>query len=442
MNLTLRRQSEDQTKNDRLINALNKIHQQSDAFLKGRNGDHLMTTFECDLCVFRKLKRRDPNETLEIDCLSLACIRRANLDACWSSASSTVKGNVTQIKKTIKFSQRLGLEGPYLNMGPFPPFDYCGYQVACQMLMNSLEEGKINKSYTQWSTIRKLRTCYANQVRASPQANQLILAMNDTKGKYQRFSKDTCGSLWFHKFARGRKSRMGEEWRTNKAFSSKLLIKLIKQNELFIFQARAPASKHKWMVYATYVIVSYVVSLRGNEGFLLDLHGLHRHWNKRNDDQFFLSLWGKVKGESNDLSHVLPCVNITSSKIPVFKMVERLMAEKLKYGFVDGPAIADINGNSLSVRDIDHMLINSLVKIYEKEKVLFPVDIRVLIEEDDDDIRVVLEKYYSCFRSFRRTSNSRALENRNELHDADIDIVNRWRRNKVTEIELGGGPKN
>ena len=325
-----------------------------------------MMPFECDLCVFRKLKSRDPNENLEIDRLLMSCIRRANLDACWSSASSTVRANVSQTKKVMKLSHKLGLQGPYVHMGPFPPFDYCGYQVACQMLMNSLEEGKINKAYTQWSTIRKLRTCYANQVRASPQANQFILALNDTQGKYQRFSQETCGLLWFHKFARGCRNRMGEEWKTNKAFSIKLLIKLIKQNELSILQATTPASKHKWMVYATYVVVTYVVSLRGNEGFLLDSEGLHRHWNKRNGDYFFLALWGKVKGESNDVSRVLPCVSTTSSKIPVFKMVERLVAEKIRYGFVDGPAISDISGNSFSVKDIDHMLINSLVRIYDK----------------------------------------------------------------------------
>ena len=74
------------------------------------------------------------------------------------------------------------------------------------------------------------------------------------------------------------------------------------------------------------------------------------------------------------------------------------------------------------------MLVNCLVRIYEKDKSLFPVDIRVLVEEDDEDMRVIFERYYSCFRTFRRTSNSRALENRNLLHDDAIDIVNRWRQ--------------
>ena len=250
MNLTLRRQSEDQAKNDRLINAWKKIYLQSDAFLTGRNGDHLLAPFECDLCIFRKLKERDPLDTLENERLLQACIRRASLDVFWSSATSTVKGNVSQIKKAIKFSQRIGLEGPYIHKGPFPPFDYCRYQVACQMLLNSLEEGKINKSYTQWSTIRKLRTCYANQVRASPQANNVILALNDTKGKYQRFCQDTCGSLWFNKFARGCRNGMGEEWRTNKALSIKLMVKLVKQIEVCIAQAKTPAARHKWMVFS------------------------------------------------------------------------------------------------------------------------------------------------------------------------------------------------
>ena len=159
---------------------------------------------------------------------------------------------------------------------------------------------------------------------------------------------------------------MGEEWRTNKALSIKLLIRLVKQNEPSILQAKTSASKHKWMVFATYVVITYVVSLRGNEEFLLDLCGLHRHGNKKDHDHFYLALWGKVKGESNDLSHILACINVTSSKSTVFKPIERLVREKLRFGFVDGPAIADINGNSLSVKNIDHMLVNSLVKIYEK----------------------------------------------------------------------------
>jgi len=47
----------------------------------GRNGDHALIPFECDLCIFRKLKKMNPVEGRPGDDLLLGCIRRINLDA-------------------------------------------------------------------------------------------------------------------------------------------------------------------------------------------------------------------------------------------------------------------------------------------------------------------------------------------------------------------------
>jgi hypothetical protein len=65
-------------------------HRAPDEYLKGRDGDHLLIPFECDLCIFRKLRRYDPSRTSEQDRLLLACIRRITLDAFWSRATSMV----------------------------------------------------------------------------------------------------------------------------------------------------------------------------------------------------------------------------------------------------------------------------------------------------------------------------------------------------------------
>ena len=62
-------------------------------YLKGRDGDHLMCPFECDTCIFRKLKGRNSKSSSESDKLLLEFIRRANMDAFWSRATSTVLGN-------------------------------------------------------------------------------------------------------------------------------------------------------------------------------------------------------------------------------------------------------------------------------------------------------------------------------------------------------------
>ena len=76
------------------------------------------------------------------DTLLLVIIRRANLDAFWSSASSTVASQRTRLRASMNFSSRLGLSGPYSQPMTLPDFDHCGYEIACQMLLYSLNPGK------------------------------------------------------------------------------------------------------------------------------------------------------------------------------------------------------------------------------------------------------------------------------------------------------------
>lgn len=51
------------------------------------------TPFECDLCHFRNLAKRNPDMDSPRDLFQLVCIRRAVLDAFWSRRPSTVTLN-------------------------------------------------------------------------------------------------------------------------------------------------------------------------------------------------------------------------------------------------------------------------------------------------------------------------------------------------------------
>ena len=53
-----------------------------------------------------------------------------------------------------------------------------------------------------------------------------------------------------------------------------LLLRLLEKTEERIENANIPSESHKWVVFSAYAVVCYVVSLRGVEGFLLDLAGL------------------------------------------------------------------------------------------------------------------------------------------------------------------------
>ena len=72
------------------------------------------------------------------------------------------------------------------------------------------------------------------------------------------------------------------------------------------------------------------------------------------------------------------------------------------------------------------MLIDVMELIYVENKSLFPPEIVSNIGKNGE-IKDELASWYSCFRSFRRTSDSRALEKRNKLEPEDAEIVNRWR---------------
>ena len=64
---------------------------EENAFCYARPGDHLLSPFECDLCIFVKLQKRLPCSTRETDKFLLATIGRMNLDCFWSRESSTVR---------------------------------------------------------------------------------------------------------------------------------------------------------------------------------------------------------------------------------------------------------------------------------------------------------------------------------------------------------------
>ena len=53
-------------------------------YLHGRNGDHLMVAFQCELCHFRNLLGRDRQKEVVSDQQMFIHIRRASLDSFWA----------------------------------------------------------------------------------------------------------------------------------------------------------------------------------------------------------------------------------------------------------------------------------------------------------------------------------------------------------------------
>ena len=123
-----------------------------------------------------------------------------------------------------------------------------------------------------------------------------------------------------------------------------------------------------------YTMVCYVTSLRGVEDFLLDLDGLIRYWNSKRKDYIIIALLGKIKGESNDVAHLIPCVSITSSGINVREVIEMLISKKDDLGLKDRPAISNEMGKLIDSNEKYEMLIELLVICYQEDRGLFPAD--------------------------------------------------------------------
>jgi hypothetical protein len=209
-------------------------------FKRARKGDYLMVQFECDFCIVAKLKKRAPDLDNSIDKLVMACIRRATLDAFWSRAEGTVVSHARHVQKGINLADFIGIDPPFVPVGPLPAFDHCGYGMAILILLKSREKGKYHTSHQQWETIRKFRTSYGNQIWAGAEANSSCLALGDADGKsYSRLCTDPCSSLWFKRFMTGCQRRMGKDWRPDRAITNKMLHFMLVKVEHRLDQAKS-----------------------------------------------------------------------------------------------------------------------------------------------------------------------------------------------------------
>ena len=128
--------------------------QDAGRFLTARNGDYLMTEFQCPLCHFRNVNERDPNPDSATDMLAYEVfIPRAILDAFWSRESSTVNGNRLDYDKLLKSHVKFGMERALPRFGPKPLADIAGMSCAINFLDRSLDPGK-NEETVQYGTAR------------------------------------------------------------------------------------------------------------------------------------------------------------------------------------------------------------------------------------------------------------------------------------------------
>lgn len=398
---------------------INKKDKSKD-YLKGRRGDHLMVQFECDKCVFRKITGRAASYKNPTDVMLEKCIRRVLLDSFWSRASDTVTANARHVESIINSCLILNMNDPFPPSGPLPAWDHCGYAIAVTMVFDSLQGGTYSEKHKEFETIRANRKCYSNYVRATAGARDPGLVLADHDGKhYTRIGTDVCGSAWFARFIEGCKRRMGQDWRPDQPISPELLSEVLYLMEVAIAREKDETKKHRLVTFAFYYAACYVVSLRGPEGMLFDLKGMNER-NLPEDTKFItMALFGKVKGEHAERTHLLPSVNVTSSGIEIKVWMKRALFMAQRQGRSTGPLMCKRNGEPFKTKELNETLHQFLGEVHERRPRLFPKDIKTVSD---------IEEKYKCFRSFRRGSDTRAMDKR--VNILDNECVNRWRANE------------
>ena len=201
----------------------------------------------------------------------------------------------------------------------------------------------------------------------------------------------------------------------NRAISNPLMIKLLSLVEFKIRTAVGFNERLSYVMAGSYFCFCYVTSLRSPEGLMVDITGLFRY-GESSTAHVVIPLLGQVKGEDHTRQHLLHCVNETASGIQVRKWVSRLKAANDLLGRSEGPAF--VNPATLkqaSTSEMNEVFLDLLGEIFEEDRELFAVDIRLSPD---------LQEKYIVFRSFRRGSESRAVEK--NVSEGDRYIVNRW----------------
>ena len=381
----------------------------------GRSGDHLITPFQCGICHFRNIQKRDPIADDPCDRLLMKNIRRATMDALWSREPATVYANMREVKKLASAAEAMGLGHDLLpRFGPNIVKDIDGVRVACMMLERSRGKGK-HAATVQFGTARKSRSAYSNLFGASVDRSSLTSMSNGQK-KMIVTSCETSG-VWFEKFALGCHKRMGDVVKPDQALSMDELHLLIAFFEKEFGDALTLKRRTSVLLSALFVIIGFMGGLRGEEVVMFSYEGLRKYvveaLEHPEHPHVPVTLLGRFKGETGDRYHIMPIALVSKSGVTPVIWIVRLLELYEQLGIQKGWVFRTKKGDQAKQSDYEGIFFEGLRRIQEDRPDLIGADVNV--EED-----------YALSRSLRRTSTTQA---RNEqISDKIVEENNRWRK--------------
>jgi hypothetical protein len=295
----------------------------------GRNGDHLMgVPFECNLCSFRNITGRDPVMGNHNNHFTLVAIRRVLLDVFWAREPDTVAGNWARSRRDYLMAVNhlsLRTESLLLILGNPTVSDRLGMGVAIVTVVTSLRTG-VNASNIQYNTMRKTQTWYGNAFDAGREYTCDTVLGLDQKKQYLP-SSHTFG-IWFSRFMKGVRLRMGVIQRQNKALTSPMVLAMCAQAEQDWRSAQGTRQRIEVEDTVCFMLLGFGTGLRGKEVPLISLEGLLTFWietREEEDKYMMVTLKGRFKGEVDERWHIVPICDETRLGIPFRLWMEHIM---------------------------------------------------------------------------------------------------------------------
>ena len=381
-------------------------------FLIARDGDHLLVPFECDLCHFRNCCHRDPIFDSERDVNTLRAIRRANLDAFWARETSTVRSNLSRMRRDhMETVTTTSIESLLPEMGnPFLA-DRVGMKMAIATLVASLREGR-NTANVQWDTVRKTAT-WLRHLHESGRQYRSDAVMGGANKKGLISNCPTVGD-WYGSFAKGCRARMGMTRVQNEPLTSAIFNALDTLATEEWKDATSEFTREAIEDVMCFVTFGFCNGLRGEEVPLVSLKGLLHFWDEtlRADEPFIMTtLYGKFKGEMDCRWHCLPIPDETRSNIPARKWIGQGLHRRVTIqGRTSGPFFVRPNGKRGRTSDYNE----EFRRLIGRVKIRFP---KLILADASPEL-------FSLWRSMRRGAT---LETTGRVSDETIRLYHRWR---------------
>ena len=374
-----------------------------------------MIPFQCDLCHFRNIQKRNPDTAKYAkDALALACIRRANLDSLWSREPSTVARNAGQARTMEELGEALGFESVGPPMGPFPLEDTFGMKIACVTLMKSLAPGRWEPT-VQYATARRMRSVFSNLFHASYQGESMSVMAYET----QKMFTTLCPTYgyWYQRFNLGIHKRMGDVVRSDFAITAEIINALLVTLNEEWQDAASSDSRAKIAEMAFVLISGYCCGLRGEEIVKADTAGFLKYIEVGKQDvrhpHVIVPLIGRIKGETGERYHMCVLARETKSGIQSGIWADRLAAVNRDRGRHRGPLFQTKRGHRAKIGDFEGEFVERLIRLKLARPGLFEPGIEIA-------------ESYSLFRSLRRGSTTEVVRNR--VAQDIIELNNRWRK--------------